>query len=62
MCVPSFNLLGLTIPEESVTKNFNLKGYGMTDLQGKSSLAPTFSKRGYKNEYVVVKGKQQMPI
>ena len=24
MCVPSFNLLGLTVPEKSVTKNFNV--------------------------------------
>ena len=113
-CVPSFNLLGLTVPEKSVTKNvhvwklerkkneeikgrirrsslipvytihlstvhmctkfqpsrphsswekcdenFHLKGYGMTESQnhsdrmtegqGKSSIAPTFSKRGYKN-------------
>ena len=31
MCVPSFNLLGLTVPEKSVTKNFHLKGYGMTE-------------------------------
>ena len=23
-CVPSFNLLGLTVPEKSVTKNFNV--------------------------------------
>ena len=24
MCVPSFNLLGLTVPEKIVTKNFNV--------------------------------------
>ena len=31
MCVPSFNLLGVTVPEKSVTKNFHLKGYRMTE-------------------------------
>ena len=108
MCVPSFNLLLLTVPEESVTKIFNvwklerkkkwrnkgmnnsssliqvytihppivhvctkfqpqglnsswekcdekfsferLQNYGITEGQGKSSIAPTFSKRGY-NEF-----------
>ena len=58
MCVPSFNLLGLTVPEKSVMKNFNFKDYGMTEWQnhrmkegqGKSSIAPTFSKRGYNTE------------
>ena len=25
MCVPSFNLQGITVPEKSVTKNFNVK-------------------------------------
>ena len=59
-CVPSFNLLGLTVPEKSVMKNFHLKGYGMTASQnsrmtagqGKSSIAPTFSERGYnKRQY-----------
>ena len=47
-CVPSFNLLGLTVPENSVTKIFIWKvtewQYGrMMDGQGKSSIAPTFS-------------------
>ena len=42
-----FNLLSLTVPEKSETKNFNLKGDGMTEGQGNSSIAPTFSKRGY---------------
>ena len=42
-------------------ENFNLKGYGMTEWQsqnhritegqGKSSVAPTFSKRGYNNGF-----------
>ena len=32
-CVPSFNRLGLTVPEKSVTKNFHFKGYGMTESQ-----------------------------
>ena len=26
-CVPSFNLLGLTIPKKSVTKNFNIENW-----------------------------------
>ena len=28
---PSFNLLGLTVPEKSVKKNFNLKGDEMIE-------------------------------
>ena len=27
MCIPSFNLLGLIVPEKSVTKNFNVKNW-----------------------------------
>ena len=45
-------LLGLTVPEKSVMKNFHLEGYGMTEGQGK-----TFSKRGYNKGT----NKQQQP-
>ena len=31
MCVSSFNFLGLTVPEKSVTKNFHLKDDSMTE-------------------------------
>ena len=27
MCVPSFNLLGFTVPEKSVMKNFNVENW-----------------------------------
>ena len=27
MCVPSFNLLGLTVPEKRVMKNFNVENW-----------------------------------
>ena len=40
-CVPSFNLLGLTVSE--------WLNHRVTEGQGKSSIAPTFSKQGYKN-------------
>ena len=55
MCVPIFNLLGLTVPEKYVTKNFhrlrndNHRMTRVTEGQGKSRIAPTFSKQGYKN-------------
>ena len=63
MCVLSFNLLGLTVPEKSVTKHFDLEGYGMTEAQkhrmtegqGKSSIAPTFSKRDYNKHKMVLR-------
>ena len=42
---PSFNLLGLTVPEKSVTKHLTeSQNHRMTEGQGKSSIAPTFSK------------------
>ena len=49
MCVPSFNLLGLTVPEKSVTKSFNvwkLEGKKNEEIQGQissSSLIPVYT-------------------
>ena len=49
MCIPSFNLLGLTVPEKSVTKNFNVwklerkKNEEIKEWIGTSSLFPVYT-------------------
>ena len=48
MCVPSFNLLGLTVPEKSVAKNFKVwklerkKNEEIKGWIGSSSLIPVY--------------------
>ena len=58
-CVPSFNILGLTVPEKNVMKIFIWKvtewqNHRMTEGQGKSSIAPTFQSGAIKKNTNVV--------
>ena len=52
MCLPSFKILAIIVPEKTVTqKNLTeLRSYVITELRtDQIQYSPTFSKRGYKN-------------